>query len=247
MKKDTGDRQDLPPDEAQEAEEAVRVLVVDDHAIWRAGVRSLLEGTPFRVVGEAASGREALEQARALQPRLVLLDIRMEHDDGLDALQALKGEHPQMIVVLLTTYDDPAYLARAVAGGAAGYLLKGIRRKELLQALQAVVRGEMLLGPEDLARSLRDVRARDAAAAGQQRTGFSPSTSLSPLSEREQDVLRLLASGLNNRDIGVRLFVAESTIKTHVEHIFTKLRVSDRVQAAVWAARHGFAPEQLEE
>ena len=105
----------------------------------------------------------------------------------------------------------------------------------------------MLLGSEDLARSLREVRARDAAAAGQQRTGFSPNTSLSPLSEREQDVLRLLASGLNNRNIGARLFVAESTVKTHVEHIFTKLQVSDRVQAAVWAARHGFAPEQREE
>ena len=228
------------------ADAPVSVLLVDDHAIWRAGVHSLLEGTEFHVVGEAVSGSEALEQARALRPRLVLLDIRMEHDDGLDALQALKGEHPQMIIVLLTTYDDPAYLARAVAGGAAGYLLKGIRRKELLQALQAVVRGEMLLGPEDLARSLREVRARDAAAAGQ-RTGFRPNTSLSPLSEREQDVLRLLASGLNNRDIGARLFVAESTIKTHVEHIFTKLRVSDRVQAAVWAAHHGLAPEELEE
>ncbi len=233
------------------ADAPVSVLLVDDHAIWRAGVRSLLEGTEFRVAGEAASGGEALEQARVLRPRLVLLDIRMEGDDGLDALQALKGEHPQMIVVLLTTYDDPAYLARAVAGGAAGYLLKGIRRKELLAALRSVVGGEMLLGPEDLARSLREVRARDAAAAAGQRTEFSPNISLSPLSEREQDVLRLLASGLNsglnNRDLGARLFVAESTIKTHVEHIFTKLRVSDRVQAAVWAARHGFAPEQREE
>jgi DNA-binding NarL/FixJ family response regulator len=104
----------------------VSVVLVDDHAVWRGGVRSLLEDTEFEVIGEAASGKEAVEVVRRACPRLVLLDIRMAGGDGLDALQAIKAEHPQTAVVMLTTYDNPTYMARAVAGGAAGYLLKGL-------------------------------------------------------------------------------------------------------------------------
>lgn len=212
--------------------EPVPVMLVDDHAIWRGGVRSMLEDTEFEVVAEASSGREALEMARRVLPRLVLLDIRMAGGDGLDALVALKQEHPRMAVVMLTTYDNPTYMARAVAGGAAGYLLKGVDQDEMLQALRAVANGETLLAREDLVRSLRSVS--DTAAGSEDL--------IEPLTDREQEVLRLLATGLNNRDMGSVLFIAESTVKTHVEHIIGKLGVSDRVQAAVWAARHGLCP-----
>jgi DNA-binding NarL/FixJ family response regulator len=155
----------------------------------------------------------------------------MTGGDGLDALQAIKAEHPKTIVVMLTTYDNPTYMARAVAGGAAGYLLKGADHEEMLATLRAVAGGEMLLRPQDLVRSLRGVSEN---AAGSRDL-------IEPLTEREQEVLRLLATGMSNREMAAVLFVAESTVKTHVEHIIGKLGVSDRVQAAVWAARHGLA------
>lgn len=209
----------------------ISVVLVDDHAIWRGGVRSMLEDTEFDVVGEASSGKEAVAVVRALEPRIVLLDIRMAGGDGLDALQTIKQEQPRTAVVMLTTYDNPTYLARAVAGGAAGYLLKGIDSDDLLFALRQIATGEMLLSPENLTRSLR---------------GISPSAPgmadlIEPLTDREIEVLRLLATGLNNRGIAAILFIAESTVKTHVEHIIGKLGVSDRVQAAVWAVRQGIA------
>src|SRR5689334_12972081 len=128
----------------------IDVVLVDDHAIWRGGVRSLLEETEFRVAGEAGSGREALEIVRALLPRIVLLDIRMAGGDGLDTLQAIKQAYPEISVVMLTTYDNPTYMARAVAGGASGYLLKGVERDELLEALRAVADGDSLLSARDL-------------------------------------------------------------------------------------------------
>lgn len=208
------------------------VMLVDDHAIWRGGVRSMLEDSEFVVVAEAASGPEAIEAAREAHPELVLLDIRMAGGDGLGALVLLKQEHPRMAVVMLTTYDNPTYMARAVAGGAAGYLLKGVGREEMLEALRAVAQGETLLSREDLTRVLRGVS----------RVAEGSDDLIEPLTERELEVLRLLATGLNNRDIGSILFIAESTVKTHVEHIIGKLGVSDRVQAAVWAARNGLAP-----
>lgn len=215
-----------------ETRETIPTVLVDDHAIWRGGVRSLLEDTEFEVVGEAASGQEALRVIRETRPRLVLLDIRMAGGDGLDALQAIKQEHPRTAVVMLTTYDNPTYMARAVAGGAAGYLLKGMEQDDLLAALRAVADGETLLRAQDLVRSLRGVSAAAADAP----------ELIEPLTERELEVLRLLSTGLNNREIAAVLVVAESTAKTHVEHIIRKLGVSDRVQAAVWAARNGLAP-----
>jgi DNA-binding NarL/FixJ family response regulator len=211
---------------------SVPVMLVDDHAIWRGGVLSMLEDTEFEVIGEAGSGQEAVELARQIQPSLTLLDIRMADGDGLEALAALKQEHPRMAVIMLTTYDNPTYMARAVAGGAAGYLLKGVERDDLLSALRAVANGETLLSAQELVRSLRGI---SEAAVGSEDL-------VEPLTDREQEVLRLLTTGLPNREIASILFVAESTVKTHVEHILGKLGVSDRVQAAVWAVRHGLGP-----
>ena len=207
----------------------VPTMLVDDHTIWRGGVRSMLENTEFAIVGEASSGHEALSIARQTDPRLTLLDIRMAGGDGLDALVTLKHEHPRMAIIMLTTYDNPTYMARAVAGGAAGYLLKGIDRELMLRSMRAVANGETLLSPKDFVLSLRGIT--DMAAGSKDLR--------QPLSAREQEVLRLLATGLANREIAAILLIAEGTVKTHVEHIITKLDVSDRVQAAVWAARHG--------
>jgi DNA-binding NarL/FixJ family response regulator len=187
----------------------------------------MLNGTEFTVAGEASSGKEALEVAREIRPDLALLDIRMAGGDGIEALLALKKVHPEMIVLMLTTYENPTFMARAVAGGAAGYLLKGIERQELLDAMRAVTRGEMLLTGQELTRSLRGISKETAQSC------------IEPLSEREVEVLRLLATGISNREIASLLFIAESTVKTHIEHIISKLGVSDRVQAAVWAAREG--------
>jgi len=207
----------------------ITTMLVDDHSIWRGGVRSMLEDSEFEVVGEASSGREALEIARQLHPRLILLDIRMAGGDGLDALVALKQEHLRTAVVMLTTYDNPTYMARAVAGGAAGYLLKGIDQDEMLLALRAIANGETLLSKQDFVRSLRGI---SVASVGSKDL-------IVPLTDREQEVLQLLSTGLTNRDMADILFIAECTVKTHVEHIIGKLCVSDRVQAAVWAARNG--------
>jgi DNA-binding NarL/FixJ family response regulator len=212
----------------------VTVVLVDDHAIWREGVKGLLDDTRFEVVGEASSGKEAVELLRSLMARVVLLDIRMAGGDGLDALQAIKAEHPGISVIMLTTYDNPTYMARAVAGGASGYVLKGVGGEELLDALEAVADGEMLLSADDLTRSLRGVSAETANAKDL----------IKPLSERELEVLRLLATGLPNREIANILFISEATVKTHVEHVIQKLGVSDRVQAVVWAARHGLLPAE---
>jgi len=219
---------------AETAPVKIDVVLVDDHAIWRDGVRGLLEDTEFNVIGEAASGKEAIDLLKQVSPKIVLLDIRMAGGDGLDALQAIKTEHPSVSVIMLTTYDNPTYMARAVAGGASGYVLKGVGGEELLTALQGVANGDMLLTASDLTRSLRGISAEVARSKDL----------IKPLSEREVEVLRLLATGLPNREIASILFISEATVKTHVEHIIQKLGVSDRVQAVVWAARHGLLPAE---
>ena len=218
----------LPPENRE-----ITILLVDDHAIWRDGVCSILEDTEFRVVGEAASGKEGVAAARELHPQIVLLDIRMAGGDGLEALRTLKTDCPHSAVVMLSSYENPTYMARAVAGGAAGYLLKGLKRVELMAALRAVANGEMLLSRKDLERSLRGLSQSLTEAVA------DVEDVVHPLSKRELEVLRLLSTGLSNREIAPVLFISESTIKTHVAHIIGKLGVSDRVQAAVWAARHG--------
>jgi DNA-binding NarL/FixJ family response regulator len=181
----------------------VRVLLADDHEICRGGVRSMLKHTEFRVVGEASTGSETLEVASQVQPDLVLLDIRMSGGDGLDTLRVLKQAYPRIAVVMLTTYDNPTYMARAVAGGAAGYLLKGISRPVLLDSLRAVANGEMLMTPGSLLYSLRGISVQSVATEDLSE----------PLTKREDEVLRLLATGLTNREIGGLLFRRRSGLR----------------------------------
>lgn len=213
---------------------SIRVMLVDDHEIWRDGVKSMLKESEFLVVGEAGGGREAIKRLSECSPRLVLLDIRMPEGDGFEALGKIKALDATIAVLMLSTYENPTFIAKAVAAGASGYLLKGCSRDELLGALRAVANGDTLISAEDLVRSLRSVSEATAE-----------STDLfQPLTAREQEVLRLVATGLTNREIGSVLFISEGTAKTHIEHIIGKLGVSDRVQAAVWAARHGLASDE---
>lgn len=209
----------------------VPVVLVDDHEIWRDGMKSMLSDTEFAVVGEASSGRECIGVVEQTCPRIVILDVRMAGGDGFEALRTLKTRFRKISVLMLTTYSNPTFMARAVAGGASGYLLKGLKRTELISALRAVAQGDILLTREDLTHCLRCLSD----------THHVRPTLIDPLTPREIEVLTLLATGLANRDIATILFISEGTAKTHVEHIISKLGVSDRVQAAVWAARNGMA------
>jgi DNA-binding NarL/FixJ family response regulator len=212
----------------------IRVLIADDHGIVREGLRTMLEREGFDVVGEATTGREAIAMALELQPEVMLLDIRMPDIDGLQALADIKAARPNVSVIMLTTYANPSYLARAVKAGAAGYLSKEIDPERIPVAVRAAARREHLLDRELLRTALAsispDVKPASSAQKDQLRV---------PLSERETEVLRLIVNGLSNEAIADTLAVSLPTVKTHVRHIFEKLGVSDRTQAAVWAVRHG--------
>ena len=211
--------------------QTARVLIVDDHELARAGLRSMLEGAPgLEVAGEAASGHEALELCRHLRPDLALVDVRMPGLNGLETTRALKAEHPTLAVVMVTMYDNPEYLLEALKAGAAGYVLKDATRQELLSTVRRVLEGESILDGELAARLLRQLAAESAVEAP---------APMEQLTQRERDVLGLLAQGLTNREIGGRLVVSPGTVKVHVEHIIAKLGVSDRTQAAVRAVELG--------
>jgi DNA-binding NarL/FixJ family response regulator len=186
----------------------------------RAGVRAMLSGEPdIAVVGEAASGEEALTAARALAPDVVLMDLRLPGLDGVGATAALRTSLPRTRVVVLTTYETDADILRAVEAGAAGYLLKDASRADLLAAVRAAARGETVLAPSVASRLLRRVRQPRQEA----------------LSPREVEVLRLVARGLSNGDIGRALHIGEATVKTHLLRAFAKLGVSDRTAAVTTA------------
>jgi DNA-binding NarL/FixJ family response regulator len=202
------------------------VLVVDDHPMVREGLRSMLRAPEIEVVGEGASAADATRLARELRPDVVLLDVQLQDGDGVSALAEIARATPRPPVLVVTMHDDPRLVRRAVDAGAAGYVLKGIGRRELLAAIRAVRDGESVLDPAVL-RAL--VRAEAAPAGGLQE----------PLSAIERDVVRLIADGLTNRQIAVRLRWSVATAKKYVQRILDKLEVSDRTQAAVTALRRG--------
>jgi DNA-binding NarL/FixJ family response regulator len=216
-------------------DDKIRVLIADDHPMVREGLRSMLIAKDVEVVGEATTGREAIDMVRKLDPSVVLMDVRMPDLDGLDATRLLHTERADLPVIIVTTYENPSYMAKAVTAGAAGYILKGTTRDELLQAVRAVVEGGMLwergLLQQVVQKTISDVPVTLPQEDNQL---------VEPLTTREREILALVAQGLNNREIAEALSVTVSTVKTHVEHILGKLQVTDRVQAAVWAARNGF-------
>ncbi len=213
----------------------IRVIIADDHPMVREGLQSMLTAKGIDVVGEASTGREAIDLVKQCNPSVVLMDVRMPDLDGLEATRQLHHEHPDLPVIIVTTYENPSYMAKAVSAGAAGYILKGTSRDELLQAVRAVAEGGMLwdrgLMQQVVQKTVQDI----PATAPQEEEQL-----VEPLTAREREILALIAQGMNNREIAEALSVTVSTVKTHIEHILAKLQATDRVQAAVWAVRHGY-------
>lgn len=199
----------------------MRVLIVDDHPMVREGVRSMLEPAGVQIAGEAGTGEDALRMAAALEPDVVLLDLELPDLDGLAVLRRLKAFERPMAVLVVTMHDDPALVRRAVEGGAAGYVLKGVGRGELLSALEAVRHGGSVFDPSLLRATLSEPKAGEA------------------LTSAEQEMLRLVAQGLTNREIGKRLHWSVGTVKKYLQRTLEKLGASDRTQAAVEAVKRG--------
>ena len=218
-----------------DAPRPIRLLIVDDHPVVRQGLRSMLSTDGIEIVGEAASGAEAVALVEKLRPDVTLMDIRMPNMDGLAAMAAMKKLSANTSVIVLTTYNNMQYLLRAVIYGAAGYFMKGIGRDELLAAIRAVAQGRSLLQVHQLRTVIERLVREDAKAAPH------AAKKLSVLTPRERETLSLVAQGLTNEQIARVLGISRATVKTHVENIIKKLGVSDRTQAAVWAVRSGIA------
>jgi NarL family two-component system response regulator LiaR len=203
----------------------IKILITDDHGVVRQGLRMYLGLDPeFEVVGEAANGKEALRKARELRPNVVLMDLLMPVMDGISATKAIRSELPEVEVMALTSVLEDASVSKAVEAGAIGYLLKNTEADDLGRAIKAAADGQVQLAPEAAARLIREVHAPE-----------SPET----LTERETDVLRLVAQGKANKQISQALFIGEKTVKTHVSSILAKLGVQSRTQAALHAVRTG--------
>lgn len=207
---------------------SISLLVADDHEVVRTGVASLLADTDIQIVAEASNGTEAVAQAKKHRPNVVLLDVRMTDGDGLHALDEIHLELPETRVVMLSTYDNPTYVARSVALGACDYVLKGSSRQALIDSIEAAAAGQ---SPSQGGEMLR--------IAGVMSKKKEPIDQDVPLTSREMQVLRHVALGLSNKEIGKSLGISIETVKEHVQNILRKVDVSDRTQAAVWAVRKG--------
>jgi DNA-binding NarL/FixJ family response regulator len=207
----------------------IRLVIADDHPVVRDGLRGMFAGHPeFEVAGEAADGAEAVQLAAALRPDVVLMDLRMPGTDGVTATARLRADGDGPHVLVLTTYDTDSDVLPAIEAGATGYLLKDAPREELFRAVRAAARGETVLSPAVATTLMRQVRA--------------PAPAKEALSQRELEVLGLVASGSANRAAAQALFISEATVKTHLLHIYAKLGVKDRAAAVAEAFRRGLLP-----
>jgi DNA-binding NarL/FixJ family response regulator len=213
---------------------SIRVLLCDDQALVRSGFRMILEAREdIEVVGEAEDGAQALELARRRRPDVILMDIRMPRLDGVEATRRLVEAGSEARILILTTFDLDEYVYEALRAGASGFVLKDLQPAQLVEAIRVVARGEALLAPT-VTRRLLDRFARELP-----RSPGAPPPELSSLTEREREVLGLLAGGLSNAELAERLFLSETTVKTHVSSILRKLGLRDRVQAVVVAYQAG--------
>ena len=208
---------------------SIRIMVCDDHEVIRTGLKTLLAGTDIEIIAEAADGKTAIELAQQVNPDVILLDIRMPGTDGLATLEKLRVVVPNSYVVMLSTYDNPTYIARAVALGASDYVLKGSSRDALIATITAVANGEAPSRSGELRRIAGAMKVRQTLEDDDE----------VPLTQRETQVLRHVALGLSNKEIGRSLEISVETVKEHVQNILRKIAVSDRTQAAVWAVRRG--------
>ncbi len=204
----------------------IKLLIADDHEVVRCGLKSLLAGTDIKITNEATTGAEALRLTLKNKPDVALLDIRMPDGDGLTTLGRIKLDLPDLPIVMLSAYDNPTYIARAVALSASGYILKGASRDKLIEVIRTAAAGESAWTREEL--------RRVTGALATPRLNADVEV---PLTQRESEVLRQLALGLTNKEIALALGISYETVKEHVQHILRKVGVSDRTQAAVWAVR----------
>lgn len=210
---------------------AIRVLIADDHAVVREGLHALIGTEPgMAVVGEASDGVEAVDQARALAPDVILMDLMMPRLDGIGAIEVIKGERPDARILVLTSFAEDEKVFGAIKAGALGYLLKEAAPPELLQAIRDVAAGEAALHPAIARKVIRELA----------RPPDLPPTE-EPLTDREVEVLALVAKGLSNQEIADTLIISERTVRTHVSNILDKLQLANRTQAALYALREGIA------
>jgi len=209
--------------------EAIRILIVDDHPVVREGIGSMLKREPdFKIVGEATNGLEAIEKVHELSPDIVLMDLRMPELDGVEAMIRIRAEKPEVKFIILTTFSDDEYIFRGIAAGARAYLLKDAPRAELFSAIRAVSKGESQIQPVVASRVL------DKLAELSKKTPAAET-----LSERETEVLKLMAKGVSNKELADQLSITQSTVKTHITSIFQKLNVTTRTEAVTTALRKG--------
>ena len=213
-------------------ESEITLLIADDHPMVRAGLKSMLSDSRIKIVGEASSGREALEMVTKLKPMVILMDIRMPDMDGIQALETIKAEKLDTRVIMVTTYRSTAYLLRSLSAGAAGFVLKDISREELLAAVYSIAQGTSLVDSLFLQDVLRNLESAE-------KTNESPENLVEPLTAREMDILRLMVEGLTNQAIGDVLGLSGGTVKGYAQTVMHKLGTNDRTQAAVKAIRLG--------
>lgn len=215
---------------AEEREGPIRVLIAEDHAVVREGLRIILSmEEDVKVVGEASGGTEAVTLAQQLKPHVVLMDIRMEDMDGVEATRSIRSEVPETNVLVLTGFAEDRYLLEAIEAGANGFLVKDARPEKVIEAIHRVAAGESLVTPA-LLRKLLDAFARRREAAKQAHAALTP---------RELEVLKALATGMRNEEIATELVISEKTVKSHLTSIFGKLQVDGRTQAMLYAIREG--------
>jgi DNA-binding NarL/FixJ family response regulator len=211
--------------------EAIRILIADDHPLFRDGLHGLLDSVPgAEVVGEAATGAEAIARAAALQPDVVLMDIKMPDLNGVEATREIVHTSPHIGVLVVTMYEDDDFVFAAMRAGARGYVLKGANQTEMLRAIRAVANGEVIFGPAIAARVIAFLSAPHPAA---------PRRVFPELTERETEVLSLIARGIANEEIADLLSLSLKTVRNHVSNIFSKLQVADRAQAVIRAREAG--------